>query len=77
MTVPLAFFVAAWTYPFCVNFVPAYRNVADAFSTTEVGITNAHANDPEHHVGSAGSHGVLAKQESPAQTETVDTEKKM
>ncbi|KAH7064181.1 major facilitator superfamily domain-containing protein [Paraphoma chrysanthemicola] len=69
MTVPLAFFVAAWTYPFCVNFVPAYRNVADAFSTTEVGITNAHANDPER------QEGVLAKEGSPAQTEAVNVEK--
>ena len=62
MTVPMAFFIAAWTYPFCVNFVPAYRNVADSFSTAEIGITNAHANDPEIQIGgSEGSGGVLAK----------------
>ncbi|KAJ2898657.1 uncharacterized protein MKZ38_003770 [Zalerion maritima] len=35
--VPLAFFVAAWSYPACVNFVPWYKNVADAFAETDVG----------------------------------------
>lgn len=38
MTVPLAFFVAAWSYAFCVNFVPAYRDVADKFAIAEVGM---------------------------------------
>lgn len=47
MVVPLAFFIAAWTYPFAVNFISAYRNVADSFSTTKIGIANPHANDPE------------------------------
>lgn len=67
MAVPLAFFVAAWTYPIAVNFVPAYRNVVDSFSTTEVGITNAHTNDPE-----MNGTGVFDKEGSPARTETVD-----
>lgn len=38
MVIPLVFFVLALTYAVAVNFVPAYRNVADAFSTTEVGV---------------------------------------
>lgn len=38
MTVPLAFFVAAFSYAFCVNFVPAYRDVADKFAVAEVGM---------------------------------------
>ncbi|KAL2751816.1 hypothetical protein ACRALDRAFT_1053183 [Sodiomyces alcalophilus JCM 7366] len=38
MVVPLAFFVAAWTYPLAVNFYPRYRAVADAFTATEVGL---------------------------------------
>lgn len=60
MTVPMAFFVAAWSYAFCVNFVPAYRNVADKFSTAEIGITNAHADDAENQAGhSDGDKGVL------------------
>jgi FHS family L-fucose permease-like MFS transporter len=38
MVVPLCFFVAAWSYPICVNFVPSYRNCADAFTAVDVGI---------------------------------------
>lgn len=41
MVVPLMFFVAAWSYALCVNFVPAYRDVADKFSTAEVGVVNS------------------------------------
>ena len=40
MVVPMCFFIAAWTYALCVNFVPAYRIPADKFSTTKVGIEN-------------------------------------
>ncbi|GAB7345058.1 hypothetical protein MBLNU457_3470t1 [Dothideomycetes sp. NU457] len=38
MAVPLAFFVAAWSYALAVNFVPAYRVPADKFSVTRVGL---------------------------------------
>jgi FHS family L-fucose permease-like MFS transporter len=75
MTVPLAFFVAAWSYSFCVNFVPAYRNVADKFSTAEIGISNAHANDPESQRKQKDG-GALGKNESPAHTEAVDIDSK-
>lgn len=47
MGVPLAFFIAAWTYSICVNFVPAYRDVADRFSTTEIGVAQNNNNDLE------------------------------
>lgn len=40
MIVPLMFFIAAWSYALCVNFVPAYRNPADQFSTTKIGVDN-------------------------------------
>ncbi len=43
MVVPLCFFVGAWTYALCVNFVPWYRDTADAFETTEVGLPSPHA----------------------------------
>ncbi|KAK8009240.1 hypothetical protein PG991_011791 [Apiospora marii] len=46
MVVPLMFFVAAETYAVAVNFVPAYRDPADAFSTTEVGL-QPHGTDEE------------------------------
>ena len=38
MTVPLAFFVAAWSYALCVNFVPSYCDPADKFRMTEIGL---------------------------------------
>ncbi|PNP86579.1 hypothetical protein FNYG_00281 [Fusarium nygamai] len=34
MVVPLAFFVAAWTFPFCVNVLPGYKKGIDAFENT-------------------------------------------
>lgn len=46
MVVPMMFFVAAETYAIAVNFVPAYRDPADAFSTTEVGL-QPHTTDEE------------------------------
>ncbi|EHK16058.1 uncharacterized protein TRIVIDRAFT_87510 [Trichoderma virens Gv29-8] len=46
MVVPLSFFIVAWSYAFCVNFVPAYRDVVDAFSDTDIG-TQSHSNDEE------------------------------
>lgn len=71
MSVPLAFFVAAWSYTLCVNFVPAYRDVADKFTTTEIGVVGAQVDDVESQ--SPGS-GVVGK-EKPAQTEAIDMEK--
>lgn len=41
MTVPMSFFVAAWSYALCVNFVPAYRDPADKFHVTKIGIEGA------------------------------------
>lgn len=38
MVVPMSFFIAAWSYAFCVNFVPSYKNVIDSFNETAVGI---------------------------------------
>jgi FHS family L-fucose permease-like MFS transporter len=51
MAVPLAFFVAASSYAVCVNFVPGYRDVADSFSMTEIGIVKARGNDVKHEGG--------------------------
>ncbi|KAH6622487.1 major facilitator superfamily domain-containing protein [Boeremia exigua] len=47
MAVPLAFYIAAWSYTLCVNFVPAYRNVADSFSETNIGLDPHRAADEE------------------------------
>ena len=38
MSVPLAFFIGAWTYPLCVNFVDSYRIPADKFTTATIGL---------------------------------------
>lgn len=38
MVVPMIFFVAAWSYSLCVNFVPSYRDPADKFTTAEIGL---------------------------------------
>lgn len=50
VVVPLVFFVAAWTYPLCVNFVPAYKKVVDSFGETEIGLQPHHNEDDIEHV---------------------------
>lgn len=47
MLVPMCFFVAAWTYALCVNFVPSYRISADKFSTAKIGLRLPGVNDEE------------------------------
>lgn len=47
MLVPMCFFVAAWTYALCVNFVPAYRIPADKFRTAKIGLQGSGVNDEE------------------------------
>lgn len=64
MVVPLMFFIAAWTYTAAVNFVPSYRNIADSFHETKVGIENVGNFDAEK------QHG------SPLQTEAVHHDEK-
>jgi MFS transporter, FHS family, L-fucose permease len=65
MSVPLAFFVGAWSYSLCVNFVPSYRDVADKFATTEIGLTGASAARDEENPAEKGvlEKGELAEQE--------------
>lgn len=43
MVIPLVFFILAWSYALAVNFVPAYRDSADAFSTAVIGMTDVEA----------------------------------
>lgn len=57
MIVPLCFFVAAYSYAICVNFVPAYRNPADAFTQTKVGIENVGASEEGSPNGEGGVLG--------------------
>lgn len=44
MVVPMAFFIVAESYALAVNFVPAYRDTADAFTETEIGL-RGHTSD--------------------------------
>jgi MFS transporter, FHS family, L-fucose permease len=62
MVVPFAFFVAAWSYALAVNFVPRYRNVADAFTETEVGLHG-------HHEGVAEDGSLGADEEKAVVTD--------
>jgi len=36
--VPVCFFIAAWSYALCVNFVPYYRVPADAIGESSIGL---------------------------------------
>ena len=56
MVVPMCFFIAAWTYPLCINFVPAYRIPADKFSTAKIGLENLTPVMDEESGGSPGEH---------------------
>ncbi|EMD01046.1 hypothetical protein BAUCODRAFT_135784 [Baudoinia panamericana UAMH 10762] len=47
MSVPLAFFIAAWSYSLCVNFVPSYRIPVDKIGEAKIGIENVDKNDEE------------------------------
>ncbi|GAO16212.1 hypothetical protein UVI_02044970 [Ustilaginoidea virens] len=47
MFVPLIFMAVASIYAFCVNFVPAYKDVVDALGDADIGIVNA-AGDEEN-----------------------------
>ena len=49
MSVPLAFFIAAWSYALCVNFVEAYRRPVDSLGTAKIGIQNDGTDSPHQH----------------------------
>jgi len=71
MSVPMMFFVAAYSYAICVNFVPAYRDPADKFTTTKIGLQNNDIVDAETGIVS----GVLEKEkvESPGIIRSLDS----
>lgn len=62
MSVPLAFFIAAWTYSLAVNFVPAYRDPADRFATTEIGLGGHATRDEENLQGEVYDEKAEARQ---------------
>ncbi|KAK2606824.1 hypothetical protein N8I77_005549 [Diaporthe amygdali] len=62
MVVPMAFFIAAWTYALAVNFAPKYRDTADAFTETEIGLHG-------HHEGVAEDGSLGADEEKAVVTD--------
>ncbi|OQO12287.1 hypothetical protein B0A48_02928 [Cryoendolithus antarcticus] len=55
MVVPMCFFIMAFSYAICVNFVPAYRDVADSFSEAKIGLqTSDEEVGNSHAVGDKG-----------------------
>jgi MFS transporter, FHS family, L-fucose permease len=71
MGVPLAFFIAAWSYSICVNFVPRYRDPADKFSTAKVGIEGSTGSVEDEESGRRS--GVMEKTEERGELEHVDS----
>lgn len=59
MAVPLGFFIGAYSYALCVNFVPAYRNNSDRFATTKIGIEPIGRGDEEKDGGVVAEKGVM------------------
>ncbi|KAI7277268.1 MFS general substrate transporter [Hortaea werneckii] len=71
MSVPLAFFIAAWTYAICVNFVPAYRIPADRLGETKIGVEDAAAGiHDEENMKNDGMFGVSAEKGGIEQVES-------
>ncbi|KAI3394713.1 hypothetical protein diail_2299 [Diaporthe ilicicola] len=62
MVVPMAFFIAAWSYALAVNFAPKYRDTADAFTETEIGLRG-------HHEGVAEDGSLGADEEKAVVTD--------
>jgi len=71
MSVPLAFFISAWSYSLCVNFVPKYRDPADKFSTTKVGLEGSTASVEDEESGPR--NGVIEKESERGEVQHVDS----
>lgn len=76
MVVPMCFFVAAWSYAVAVNFWPSYRDCADAFTTTDVGLVPRRGDDEESASASGVGGGALDEEKKGGveQTEGKETE---
>lgn len=58
MAVPVCFMLAAWTYAFAVNFIPAYRDTADKTGAATIGIENANRDSEISDSGEEADKGV-------------------
>ncbi|KAF4449495.1 hypothetical protein F53441_7230 [Fusarium austroafricanum] len=61
MIVPLAFFVGAWTFPFCVNVLPSYKKGIDAFENTAVDVSHIESSAAIEWEKAAEEHGHMEK----------------
>jgi FHS family L-fucose permease-like MFS transporter len=68
MAVPLGFFLVPLTYAFCVNFVPAYRDVVDRTFDSKVGLQPTLTKDEES--GSGEETGVGEDKGAAVHSET-------
>lgn len=75
MTVPLCFFVAAWTYSICVNFVPAYRDVVDSLGQAKIGLQN-NGSDDEKPPEMDPEKGAVGTSEQVANTRSHEVQEK-
>lgn len=78
MSVPTAFFAAAWTYSLAVNFVPAYRDPADKFATADIGLrsrTASLSNRDEENLNGGG--GVMDEKAIVEQHEVQESPKEI
>ncbi len=71
--VPVCFFIAAWTYALCVNFVDYYRIPADAVGGSNAAALERNGRDEEGRRSDAEKEGVMqVEQGRPAEVERMD-----
>jgi FHS family L-fucose permease-like MFS transporter len=69
MVVPMAFMVAALTYPICVNFLPRYKIPADALGSSAIGTSG---NDLEKNDADVDDEAQVAKTREGAQVMEIE-----
>lgn len=74
MVVPMAFFIAAWTYAICVNFVPSYRDPVDALGEAKIGLRDTGEEDVVRSHQADAEKGVVETSEYVGAPEVHKTE---
>ena len=65
------FFIAAWSYAFCVNFVPAYRDPIDSLGGAKIGVQNT-GSDEERVSDFETEKGGITQNEHTSTTESKE-----
>ncbi|CAK1355836.1 unnamed protein product [Cercospora beticola] len=63
MSVPLAFFVLAWSYCFAVNYIPAYRDPIDMLGQADIGLRDNPTISDEEKLGNSDREAEVGKNE--------------